>query len=298
MGAIAPDIIMEEIMTYLKAMEKAAVLSDALPYIQSFHGKIVVIKYGGNAMINEEINRSIINDVMLMHLVGIKPIIVHGGGPEISAMLKKLEIPTRFVNGQRYTDENAMDVVQMVLIGRINTNLVSRINKNGGNALGINGVDGNLLRCSQQNPDLGFVGKVESVNADFMQSVLDNKLLPVVSPIGMDAEGQIYNINADYAAGKIAEAMQAEKMLLLTDVEGIYANPAEKKGIISELHCDEVPALIEKGIIAGGMIPKVQCCVSALNNGVKSTHILDGRKPHSILLEIFTKEGIGTMVTK
>ncbi len=246
MGAIAPDIIMEEIMTYLKAMEKAAVLSDALPYIQSFHGKIVVIKYGGNAMINEEINRSIINDVMLMHLVGIKPIIVHGGGPEISAMLKKLEIPTRFVNGQRYTDENAMDVVQMVLIGRINTNLVSRINKNGGNALGINGVDGNLLRCSQQNPDLGFVGKVESVNADFMQSVLDNKLLPVVSPIGMDAEGQIYNINADYAAGKIAEAMQAEKMLLLTDVEGIYANPAEKKGIISELHCDEVLRLLKK----------------------------------------------------
>lgn len=285
-------------MTYLKAMEKAAVLSDALPYIQEFHGKIVVIKYGGNAMLNEEINHAIINDVMLMHLVGIKPIIVHGGGPDINATLDKLEIPTRFVNGQRYTDENVMDVVQMVLIGRINTNLVSLINKNGGNALGINGVDGNLLRCSQQNTDLGFVGKVEYVNADFMQSVLDNKLLPVVSPIGMDAKGQIYNINADYAAGKIAEAMQAEKMLLLTDVEGIYANPAEKKDIISELHCDEVPTLIETGVIAGGMIPKVQCCVSALNNGVKSTHILDGRKPHSILLEIFTKEGIGTMVTK
>ncbi|MGI5891230.1 MAG: acetylglutamate kinase [Bacillota bacterium] len=285
-------------MSYTQALEKAAILSEALPYIQKFHGKIVVVKYGGNAMINEELKRSVINDLILMHLVGMRPIIVHGGGPEINITLQKMGINTHFVNGQRYTDEAIMNVVQMVLIGKINTEIVSHINHNGGHASGISGVDGNFLRCVQQDPSLGFVGKVKEVNVDFMLSILNDGLMPVVSPIGFDESGQRYNINADYAAGKIAEAMKAEKLLLLTDVEGIYANPKEKKDIISVLRTSDVPALIEKGVIDGGMIPKVNCCVSALAGGVKSTHILDGRKQHSILLEIFTKEGIGTMVTE
>ncbi|MGI6361259.1 MAG: acetylglutamate kinase [Bacillota bacterium] len=285
-------------MEQISALNKANILSEALPYIQKFHGKIVVVKYGGNAMTGEDVKKSVINDIILMHLVGMKPIIVHGGGPEINSLLEQLNISSSFINGQRVTDKAIMKVVEMVLIGKVNTEIVSNINHSGGNAVGISGVDSNFLLCQPHNDQLGFVGEVEEVNVEFMESILKDGLLPVVSPIGIDREGNRYNINADYAAGKIAESMRAEKLLLLTDVEGIYANHEQKTDILSRVKAQDIPDLIAGDVIGGGMIPKVNCCVSALEKGVKSTHILDGRKHHSILLEIFTKEGIGTMVTK
>ncbi len=280
-------------------LQKASVLIEALPYIQKFHGKIVVVKYGGNAMINEELKNAVINDLILMQLIGMQPVIVHGGGPEINQMLDDLKIESRFVDGLRFTDQKIMEVVEMVLVGKVNKEIVKNININGGLAVGVCGKDGNLLICEKKKSkvDLGFVGDIKRVNAKLILSLMQDGYIPVVSPIGVDASGQSYNINADTAAGAIAVALGAEKLVLLTDVAGIYADPQKKDEIITELKVSQVDELIQNGVIDGGMIPKVQCCVNALQGGVHTTHILDGRLQHSILLEVFTKSGIGTMVT-
>jgi len=289
-------------------LEKANVLIEALPYIQKFHGKTVVIKYGGNAMINHDLKKAVINDVIFMKLVGMNPVLVHGGGPEINQLLKKLEIKSSFVNGLRITDEATMEVVEMVLVGKVNKEIVAQINQYGGKAVGLSGKDGNLIQAKKQytsvvdedgrecQQDLGLVGEVEKINTDILLAVIEKGYIPVVAPVGVGPEGESYNINADYVAGELAAALQAEKLVLLTDVEGIFSNYADKSSIISSLKVDEVDTLIKRGVIAGGMIPKVQCCVNALMGGVNRTHIIDGRIPHSILLEIFTHEGIGTMV--
>jgi acetylglutamate kinase len=279
------------------ALEKATVLAEALPYIKRFHGKIIVIKYGGNAMISEQLKRGVMDDIILMQLVGMRPVLVHGGGPDISAMLDKLQIKSHFINGLRYTDETVMTVAEMVLNGKINKDIVSRINISGGRAVGICGKDGNLFRCKRlQQPDLGLVGSIEEINTDLLLSLMKDNYLPVISPIGGGENGESYNTNADYAAGRVAEALKAEKFILLTDVEGLFADPETKKELISVLPVKDFPLLAEKGIISGGMLPKVKCCVNAINNGVASAHIIDGRQMHSILLEIFTDKGVGTQI--
>ncbi len=281
------------------ALEKATVLVEALPYIQLFHGKIVVVKYGGNAMINEELKQAVINDVILMQLVGMRPVIVHGGGPDINDLLNKLKIKSQFVNGLRYTDDATMEAVEMVLNGKVNKGIVSQINHNGGKAVGLSGKDGNLFICEKLvQPDLGQVGYIKEVNTHILLTLMDQGYLPVISPVGGGEDGKTYNTNADYAAGKIAEALEAEKLVLLTDVEGLFADPETKKNLISVISAADIPPLIEKGIISGGMIPKVKCCVEALSAGVKSAHIIDGRNKHSLLLEIFTDKGVGTQIIK
>jgi len=292
------------------ASEKAAILVEALPYIQKFHGKTVVIKYGGNAMINDELKIAVMNDVILMKLVGMNPVLVHGGGPEITQMLKRLDIPSQFVNGLRVTDPATMEVVEMVLVGKLNKEIVAHIHQLGGRAVGICGKDGSTIiarkqvvtvsdECGQSvEADLGMVGEVAQVNPELIKTLMDSGYIPVVAPIGVGRDGSSYNINADYVAGELAAALGAEKLVLLTDVEGIFADYQDKTSIISSLKMEDVDRLIDSGVIAGGMIPKVQCCVKALQGGVAGTHIIDGRLAHSILLEVFTNQGIGTMVEK
>jgi len=290
-------------------LEKANVLIEALPYIRRFHGKTIVIKYGGNAMINEELKKAVMNDVILMKLVGMNPVLVHGGGPEITQLLKRLDIKSSFVNGLRVTDAATMEVVEMVLVGKVNKEIVAQLNQLGGTAVGLSGKDGQMILARKKyavtsdhngnevEADIGAVGEVEKINTGIIETIMTtNGYIPVIAPIGAGVDGETYNINADYVAGEIAAALGAEKLILLTDVEGIFQDINDKSSIISILKTDEVDELIKKGIIAGGMIPKVQCCVKALEAGVKRTHIIDGRIPHSILLEIFTDEGIGTMV--
>ncbi|MGI6065196.1 MAG: acetylglutamate kinase [Bacillota bacterium] len=291
-------------------MEKASILIEALPYIRKFHGKTVVIKYGGNAMINEELKEAVMNDVILMKLVGMNPVLVHGGGPEITQMLKRLDIKSEFINGLRVTDAAAMEVVEMVLVGKINKGIVSHINRLGGEAVGLSGKDGQTIIAKKQytlvpdeagnmvKRDLGLVGEVETINTELINTIIESGYIPVIAPVGVGRTGESYNINADFVAGELAAALKAEKLVLLTDVEGIFADYEDKSTIISSLKVEDVDALINRGIIAGGMIPKVQCCVKALQGGVNRTHIIDGRLPHSILLEVFTNEGIGTMVEK
>ncbi len=282
------------------AWQKATVLVEALPYIQKFHGKIIVVKYGGNAMINEELKTAVINDLLLMQLVGMKPVIVHGGGPEINSTLRKLNIETYFVDGLRYTDEQVISVVEMVLTGKVNKEIVRNIGVKGGQAVGLCGKDGNLLVCRRRfgkdGVDIGFVGDIVEVNTSLLLSLMDDGYIPVISPVGVGKNGETYNINADSAAGKIAAALHAEKLVLLTDVAGLANGPDKNGPIISYLNVEDVPRLLADGVISGGMIPKIECCVEALAAGVHSTHILDGRDEHSILLEVFTKEGFGTMV--
>lgn len=292
-------------------LEKANVLIEALPYIRKFHGKTIVIKYGGNAMINDELKKAVMNDVILMKLVGMNPVLVHGGGPEITQLLKRLDIKSSFVNGLRVTDAATMEVVEMVLVGKVNKEIVAQINQLGGKAVGLSGKDGEMILARKQyaiisdengneiEADIGSVGEVERINTGIIETIMNtNGYIPVIAPIGAGAAGETYNINADYVAGEIAAALGAEKLVLLTDVEGILSDVNDKFSIISVLKTSEVDGFINKGIIAGGMIPKVRCCVKALEAGVKRTHIIDGRVPHSILLEIFTDEGIGTMVEK
>jgi acetylglutamate kinase len=292
-------------------LEKANVLIEALPYIRQFHGKTVVIKYGGNAMINDELKKAVMNDIILMKLVGMNPVLVHGGGPEINQFLKRLDIKSSFVNGLRVTDQVTMEVVEMVLVGKVNKEIVAQINQLGGKAVGLSGKDGQMILAKKQfvltsdengnqvETDIGLVGEVEKINTGIIETIMTtNGYIPVIAPIGAGADGGTYNINADTVAGEIATALNAEKLVLLTDVEGIFADVNDKSSIISVLKASEVDGLIKKGIIAGGMIPKVQCCIKALEGGVKRTHIIDGRTPHSILLEIFTDKGIGTMVEK
>ena len=292
----------------LSPLEKAGILVEALPYIKKFYGKTVVIKYGGHAMINNELKQAVLTDLVLMKYVGIHPVVVHGGGPEITGMLKRLGIESKFVGGLRVTDRETMEIVEMVLVGKINKEIVATLNLIGGKAVGLSGKDGSLLVAgrkfgrvingdgSEKLVDIGQVGDVDKVNPDILATVIREGYIPVVAPVAVGDGGEGYNVNADSAAGALATALGADKLIILTDVEGIMEDRGEKDSLISVLRMEEVPGLIGRGVIEGGMIPKVECCVRALQGGVKSTHILDGRVPHSILLEVFTDKGIGTMV--
>ncbi|MEG1496337.1 MAG: acetylglutamate kinase [Clostridiales bacterium] len=292
-----------------KNLEKARVFIECLPYVKAFHGKTVVVKYGGNAMINEELKEAVFKDLVLMNLIGIRTVLVHGGGPDIEDYLKRLDIKSDFKSGLRVTDEAVMETVAMVLVGKVNQNVVSGINGKGGKAVGLSGKDGTMLKCSKKyanvsdgvditKVDIGMVGEVESVDCSLINDLLADDYIPVIAPIGTDENGGTYNVNADYAAGKIAGALGAEKLFLLTDVEGIFRDFNDKESLISVLPIAEVPQLIEDKVINKGMIPKVESCTDAINEGVGSVHIIDGRVAHSILLELFTDSGIGTMVVK
>ena len=278
----------------------AEVLVEALPYIQEYAGKIIVVKYGGNAMINEDLKQAVIEDIVLLNLVGIKVVLVHGGGPEISEMLKKIGKESKFVKGLRYTDRETMDIVQMILCGKVNKNLVSLFEKAGGRAVGLGGMDGGLFKAIRLvDPDgteYGYVGDVKEVNEKVVLDVLNEGFIPVVSSVaaGMDEE-TTYNINADTAAEKLAVALKAKKLILLTDVCGLMRDPKDDSTLIPRLKVSEVPALIKEGVISGGMIPKVDCCVEAVRQGVERANIQDGRVPHSILVELLSDDGVGTM---
>ena len=279
---------------------RAQVLVEALPYIQRYYGKTVVIKYGGNAMISDELRKAVISDIILLRLVGIHVVVVHGGGPEINELLKKTGKESRFVNGLRYTDEETMDVVQMVLCGKVNKNLVATLNRAGGQAVGLCGLDGGMLqavRRREEGVDYGLVGDITRVEPKVIQDVIQDDFIPVISTVaqGMDAETS-YNVNADTAAAQIAVAVGAEKLILLTDIRGLLRDKNDEDTLISQVRVHEVPELVQQGIISGGMIPKVACCADAIENGVRRTHILDGRIPHSILIEVLSHAGIGTMI--
>jgi len=287
-------------------IEKADILLEALPYIQRFFNKTMVVKYGGHAMENEELKVSFIRDVILLNFIGLRPVIVHGGGPQIDGMLDKIWIKSKFVEGMRVTDEETISIVEMVLVGKINKELVSLINQHGGQAVGLSGMDGNIIRArklwisrkgqdvsEKELLDIGLVGEVESVNPELIESIRNNKWIPVIAPVGVGPGGEMYNINADLVAGKIAAALKAEKFILLTDVEGVLDS---QKKLISTMNAEMAEHYLREGIITGGMIPKVNCCLQALREGVKKTHIIDGRVKHAILLEIFTDEGIGTQI--
>ena len=289
------------------ALNIAKVLTQALPYIQRFTGKTVVVKFGGNAMVDPELKESFARDVVLMKLVGFNPIVVHGGGPQIGALLDKLNIHTEFVNGMRVTDSATMDVVEMVLGASVNKEIVSSINRNGGKAIGVTGKDGQLIRArkmkvSHQSPamqvpeiiDIGHVGEVEEIDTEVINMILGSNFIPVIAPIGVGTDGSSYNINADLVAGKLAEVLGAEKLMLLTNVEGLLDQSGK---ILTGLSPVEVDELIADGTIHGGMLPKIQCALDAVKGGVTSAHIIDGRVPHAVLLEVFTDEGVGTLIT-
>ena len=278
-------------------VDRAMVLAEALPYIQKFYGKTVVIKYGGNAMISSDLRHAVISDIILLHLVGIRVVVVHGGGPEISSMLKKIGKEPRFVDGLRYTDEETMDIVQQVLCGKVNKDLVATLNRMGGRAIGLCGMDGGMFQARKLDEKYGLVGEIKAVNPAPVQDVLDRGYIPVISTVAMGVDGETsYNINADTAAAKLAVALGAEKLILLTDVRGILRDPSDEDTLIHVVRMSEVPMLIKDGIIKGGMIPKLECCVEAVRSGVSRAHILDGRVPHSILIEILSDQGIGTML--
>jgi len=279
---------------------KAQVLTAALPYIQKYSGKIVVVKYGGNAMINPELKKAVMSDIILLSLVGIKAVLIHGGGPEISQMLDRLGIETKFVDGLRYTDDQTAEVVQMVLAGKTNKDLVSLIGVLGGKALGLCGIDGCMIKAKKLSgkTDLGFVGDIVSIDTSPILNALDSGYIPVIATVGVDENGQVYNINADTAAAAIAAALRAENMIMLTDIRGLMRDIKDENSLIPTVKLSEVEALINEGIISGGMIPKVRSCESAVRNGVKKAVMIDGRIPHSILIEMFSDEGIGTMFTE
>jgi acetylglutamate kinase len=285
-------------------IKKAEILIEALPYIQKLFGKTVVVKYGGNAMINAELKHCVMEDITLLKFIGMNPIVVHGGGPEITKTLEKFEIKSEFVNGLRVTDPATMEIAQMVLVGKTNKEIVSRLNEKGGKAIGLCGIDGRLIECTKrrvfsdgQEVDLGRVGEITRINSSLLALVARDEYIPVVAPIGIGPQGESFNINADDVAGEIAAAMKAEKLIFLTDVEGVKSHGKEGE-ILSALTIQEVHDLIDRKVIVGGMIPKVQGCIDALEKGVGRTHIIDGRIPHCILLEIFTYRGIGTMIMK
>ena len=283
-----------------KYLSKAEVLIEALPYIQRFNKKVIVVKYGGSAMVDEDLKKRVIEDVTLLKLVGFKPIIVHGGGKEISSMVSRLGMEPRFVNGLRVTDEATMEVAEMVL-NKVNKSLVQLVESLGVRAIGISGKDGGLLKVNKklsQGEDIGFVGEVKEVNTQILRDLLEKDFIPIICPIGMDDDYQTYNINADDAACAIAQGIQAEKLAFLTDIEGVYKDPKDPDTLISELTVSEAEGLITDGYIGGGMLPKLQNCIDAINSGVSRVHILDGRIPHCLLLEIFTNKGIGTAILK
>ena len=280
-------------------VDRAQVLAEALPYIQKYSGKTIVVKYGGNAMVSDQLRHAVISDIILLHLVGIRVVVVHGGGPEITDMLRKIGKTSRFVDGLRYTDEETMDIVQQVLCGKVNKNLTAMINHMGGHAVGLCGLDAGLFMARQLDEKYGLVGKITGVNPEPVENALLSGYIPVVSTVaqGVDAD-TAYNINADTAASKLAAAMGAEKLILLTDVRGLLRNPRDEETLIHVVHTYDVPGLVAQGIISGGMIPKMECCVDAIAGGVERVHILDGRIPHSILIELLSDEGIGTMLKK
>ncbi len=290
---------MEEKLIITDSM-KAQVLTAALPYIQKYYGKTVVVKYGGNAMINPELKQAVMSDIILLTLVGIKIVLIHGGGPEISGMLKKLGIESKFVNGLRYTDKETAEVVQMVLAGKTNKDLVSLVERCGGKAVGLCGIDGAMIKAKPMEDefDYGFVGDITEIDPKPIEKVLEEGYIPVIATVGIDDDGQVYNINADTAAAEIAAALGAENIITLSDIPGLLRDVNDPESLIPEIHVDEVPALIESGIISGGMIPKMKSCEKAVRSGVKKAVMIDGRIPHSILIEMFSDEGIGTLMTK
>ena len=277
-------------------MERAEVLTQALPYIKRYIGKVVVIKYGGNAMINEQLKKQVMEDITLLSTIGIKIVLVHGGGPEISDMMNKVGKKAEFVNGLRVTDRETMDIAQMVLAGKVNKNLVNLIGSIGGKAMGISGMDGHLIEAKIKNEKLGFVGEITKINVEPINDLLNLGYIPVVSTIGCDNEGNSYNINGDTAAAYIAGALKAENLLMMTDIAGLLRDVNDPSSLISEVTVRQAKKLYEEGVISGGMIPKVDCCIEAIRAGVNKVVILDGRVPHSILVEMLTDEGIGTMV--
>lgn len=289
--------------------DKAEILVDALPYIQEFSGTTVVIKYGGNAMVSDVLKENVMRDVALMKYVGIRPVIVHGGGPEITGFLKKVGKESSFVAGLRVTDKETVEIAEMVLDGKINSEIVNLLNQRGVRAVGLSGKDAGLIRARKKmatvyendtahEVDIGFVGAVETIDVSVIEDLLDHGYVPVIAPIGVGMDGESYNINADYVAAEIAGALAAEKLLLLTDIEGIYKDFNDKSSFLSTIHLQEARDYIRDGIISGGMIPKVEACLTALERGAAKTHIIDGRLPHAIILEIFTSTGVGTQVVR
>ena len=278
-------------------VDRAKVLAEALPYIQKYSHKTVVVKYGGNAMISEELRQAVISDIILLHLVGIRVVVVHGGGPEISDNLKKIGKQSKFVDGLRYTDEETMDVVQQALCGKVNKDLVATLNRMGGKAIGLCGMDGGLFQAVQLDEKYGLVGEVKKVDPTAVEDVLEKGYIPVIATVaqGMD-DHCAYNVNADTAAAKLAVALDAERLLLLTDVRGLLLDPKDEATLLPVVELNQVPGLVKDGVISGGMIPKVDCCVESVRSGVKSAVILDGRIPHALLIELLSDEGVGTML--
>ena len=287
-------------------MKDIDVLIEALPYIKKFHGEKILIKYGGHAMVDDEAKSSTARDTVLLKYVGMKPLIVHGGGPEISRSMEKLGKESKFIKGLRVTDEETMEIIEMVLVGKISTEIVSELIKHDGDAISLSGKDSSLIfahkteakKIDEELVDLGLVGEVDCINTELLDMFLDNDYIPVISPVGIAKDGTSLNLNADTAAGEVASAVGAEKLIILTDVLGVLRDPSDPDSLIQKIRISEVPKLIEDGVISGGMIPKIETCVQAIEGGVKSCHIIDGRKKHSLLLEIFTDEGIGTMIFK
>ena len=277
-------------------MQRAQVLTEALPYIRQYNGKIVVVKYGGNAMVSEQLRQQVMEDVVLLWLVGVKVVLVHGGGPEITDMMQRLGKKPEFVDGLRVTDRETVEIAQMVLAGKVNKTLVKLLEVKGGKAMGISGMDGGLIEAKMRNPDLGYVGSITNVNISPVMDLLEKGYIPVISTLGCDAEGNTYNINGDTAAAFIAGALGAERLIMMTDIAGVLRDKNDPGTLIPELSIGEAVKLFEENVIAGGMIPKVECCIDAIHRGVQKVIIMDGRVPHSILMEILTDEGAGTMV--
>lgn len=275
--------------------DKAEILLEALPYIRKYAGETVVIKYGGSAMTDETLKKSVVKDIILLQQIGVKTVLVHGGGPEISEALKRMGVGTKFVNGLRVTDAESMNVVQMVLAGKINKDLVALIGSAGAKAIGLSGVDGNMILAEPLSEEMGFVGDVKNVDTKPVTDALDAGYIPVIAPIGVDADGQVYNINADTAAARIAWALKARSFINMTDEPGILQDPADVSTLIREVSASEAGQLISEGVVSGGMLPKVRCCIEAIRRGVNKVFIIDGREPHSLLIEILSDEGIGTM---
>ena len=276
--------------------ERAEVLAQALPYIKKYTGKVIVVKYGGNAMVDEHLKQQVMRDIVLLWLIGVKVVLVHGGGPEISGMMSRLGKEVAFVDGLRVTDKETADIVQMVLAGKVNKTLVTLLEKHGGYAMGISGMDGHLIEAAPKDKRLGYVGEVVAVNAQPIQDLLEKGYIPVVSTLGIDRDGNTYNINGDTAAAFIAGALGAERLIMMTDIAGVLRDKNDPSTLIPDITVAEAAALKEEGIISGGMIPKVECCVEAIQRGVKKVIIMDGRVPHAILMEILTNEGAGTMI--
>lgn len=281
----------------LNHAERAQVLVEALPYLQHYYHKIIVVKYGGNAMVSPQLQKAVMEDMVLLSLIGVKVVLVHGGGPEINEMLRRVGKQSRFVDGLRVTDEETAEIVQMVLAGKVNKNLVNLLQNAGGRAIGLSGMDGHMIRAQMQDERLGYVGQITEIRTDPITDLLDKGYIPVVSTVGCDGEGHVYNINADTAAARIAGALQAENLILMTDIAGVLRDKDDPATLMPHIYVSEVPQLMSEGVLQGGMIPKMECCVDAIRRGVKQACIIDGRVPHSILIETLTDAGIGTLLT-